>query len=316
MRKDVKLGLAIGAVLLAVIIVWAAVPRHAKKATVALVPQSVDNPTPQDQSTPSHPSDTNSPAPADTHSESTPAPATPDVTANAGAPGASGTAPKDSTDSKNAAAPDWAALLRADDTQLSKMIGQPHSPAVTPAVDHPDVPTNDVETTADHVHGGMSFDSGEPATRPAASVTAATPRTHTVQSGETLAAIAKSVYGKSGMYIAIEKANPNVNPNRLKVGTVLVLPSADSESPSSSSNSTDTVTPTRHHANVAIDSTTEYRVQPGDSLHKIAVKLYGNAARADELYTTNKEIIGDDPAKLKVGQVLKLPEPPTATASR
>lgn len=307
MRKDVKLGLAIGAVLLAVIIVWAAVPRHAKK-TVALVPPSLDNTNPQaDQPTPS-------PAPTDTHNDSTPAPTPPpDASANAGGTGASGTAPKDSADSKNAA-PDWHALLSANDTQLRTLIGQSHPAAVTPAVDPPDVPTNDVETTADH-HGGMSFDADQPTTRPTAAVASGASRTHTVISGETLAAIAKSVYGKSGMYLAIEKANPNINPNRLKVGTVLILPSADSASSSSSTDSTDSATPTRHHASAAIDSSTEYRVQPGDSLHKIAVKLYGNAARADELYTTNKEVIGDDPAKLKVGQVLKLPEPPTATAT-
>jgi nucleoid-associated protein YgaU len=318
MRKDVKLGLAIGAILLAVIIVWAAVPRHAKK-TVVLLPPATDTTQQPDQSTPSHSSDANTPAPGDTHNGSTPAqtPA-PDVTANAGGAGSSGTPPKDSTDSKNAA-PDWAALLAASNVQdIHAMMGQSHATGVTPAVDHPDVPANDVETTADHDHGGMTFDSGEPTTRPTASVSSATPRTHTVQSGETLAAIAKSVYGKSGMYIAIEKANPNINPNRLKVGTVLTLPSANTESSSSSSSSsTDSITPTRHsHASAALDSTTEYRVQPGDSLHKIAVKLYGNAARSDELYTSNKEVIGDDPAKLKVGEVLKLPEPPTATASR
>jgi nucleoid-associated protein YgaU len=41
------------------------------------------------------------------------------------------------------------------------------------------------------------------------------------------------------------------------------------------------------------------------------VKLYGRADRADKIHQINRQIIGEDPAKVKVGQVLSLPEPPT-----
>ena len=58
----------------------------------------------------------------------------------------------------------------------------------------------------------------------------------------------------------------------------------------------------------AIDS---YRVQPSDSLHKIALKLYGKASKADSIYELNREKIGGDSARIKVGMVLKLPEAPT-----
>src|SRR5439155_1579906 len=65
----------------------------------------------------------------------------------------------------------------------------------------------------------------------------------------------------------------------------------------------------------AIDPTKEYRVQPGDSLHKIAIKLYGKSTEADRIYQLNKQTIGDDPHRLKIGQILQLPEPPTVSTA-
>jgi nucleoid-associated protein YgaU len=56
-------------------------------------------------------------------------------------------------------------------------------------------------------------------------------------------------------------------------------------------------------------------VQPGDSLHKIALQLYGQSTKADRIYQLNKQMIGDDPHRLKVGQVLQLPDPPAAQPS-
>jgi nucleoid-associated protein YgaU len=65
-----------------------------------------------------------------------------------------------------------------------------------------------------------------------------------------------------------------------------------------------------------LDSSTEYRVQAGDSLHKISIKLYGRSGEADKIYQLNKQTIGEDPHRLKIGQVLKLPGPPTVATSR
>ena len=37
------------------------------------------------------------------------------------------------------------------------------------------------------------------------------------------------------------------------------------------------------------------------------MKLYGNIRMVDKLYELNKNAIGADPAKLKLGMILKLP---------
>ncbi len=60
----------------------------------------------------------------------------------------------------------------------------------------------------------------------AGSMTAMTGRTYTVRPGDTLEKISKEAYGKKSQWKAIAAANPGINPNNLKVGSVLNLPEA------------------------------------------------------------------------------------------
>ncbi|MCX5736924.1 MAG: LysM peptidoglycan-binding domain-containing protein [Proteobacteria bacterium] len=50
-----------------------------------------------------------------------------------------------------------------------------------------------------------------------------------------------------------------------------------------------------------------YTVAAGDNLSKIAKHLYGDANRWNEIFEANKDTIGN-PDRIKVGQVLRLPE--------
>ena len=49
---------------------------------------------------------------------------------------------------------------------------------------------------------------------------------YTIASGDTLSEISKKVYGKSSLWGVIAAANPDVDPNRLKVGSTLKIPPA------------------------------------------------------------------------------------------
>ena len=51
-----------------------------------------------------------------------------------------------------------------------------------------------------------------------------------------------------------------------------------------------------------------YTVADGDSLWKIAKKELGAGTRWTELYDKNRAVIGDNPDRLKPGQVLTLPD--------
>ena len=50
-----------------------------------------------------------------------------------------------------------------------------------------------------------------------------------------------------------------------------------------------------------------YTVVSGDSLSKIAKHHYGDAAKWHQLYEANKDLIGTNPDKIEIGQVLTLP---------
>ena len=62
---------------------------------------------------------------------------------------------------------------------------------------------------------------GANATRPAGPAAVARPRTHTVAAGETAVGIARKYGVKLG---ALEEANPDMNPARIRVGQVLNIP--------------------------------------------------------------------------------------------
>ena len=51
------------------------------------------------------------------------------------------------------------------------------------------------------------------------------------------------------------------------------------------------------------------------NLYTISLRLYGKADRMEKIYELNKAAIGDDISRVKVGMVLRLPEPPTQTTA-
>jgi len=50
-----------------------------------------------------------------------------------------------------------------------------------------------------------------------------------------------------------------------------------------------------------------YQVREGDTLSSIAKKFYDDASKYLVIYEANKDLIGDDPNLIKVGQELKIP---------
>jgi LysM repeat protein len=127
----------------------------------------------------------------------------------------------------------------------------------------------------------------------------ATPETteYVVVKGDTLGKIAKA-HGVS--LKTLEDANSGVTPTRLKVGQKLQIPAS-----TGGSNSAAPMTSTSDMSGGEI-----YTVKSGDTLSKIA-KVNGISLKSLEAANPNV-----DPAKIKVGQKLKLPvkaEAPAAT---
>jgi len=131
---------------------------------------------------------------------------------------------------------------------------------------------------------------------------------YTVASGDTLGGIAQRFLGSESKWTVIAKANPSIDPNRMRVGTKLRIPSKDFAASAAT-----TVTPSatsNNNTNTSASTGTgtgNYVVRAGDTLSKIARTTYGNSKHWQKIYTANKNAIGNDPANLKVGMKLTIP---------
>jgi nucleoid-associated protein YgaU len=376
MRKDVRIGLAIGGVLLAVLIVYLLVPKEntgnsnktqavaqggggsngaastgglgGGEATPAASPSGTDAAQP-----PAPPAGNNHDTPSPTTRKDDPSFAS---GTESGA-GAETSANQAETAGSNSA---WSSILNDGVMPPSLVATNPPTPS-DPFADPakaangsgagPDA-RHAVGAPADKLDFGVgNGGAGAPAPAPAtvggngntgsagstSGTTVSTPPTsaqlspapgdlkeHKMAQGETFSSIALSLYGDSKYAREIVKANPNLEPSRVRAGTVIKLPDmatirASQNAPAgATSGHAVTAGATQAKAEPAIDPSKEYKVQANDSLHKIALKLYGKADKADAIYDANKEKIGGDPHRIKVGMVLKLPEPPThsPTATR
>lgn len=199
----------------------------------------------------------------------------------------------------------WGSLLNTGRTPDGMLLTQ--TPRIRPAADSVSMAT----VSSDMPDVGMA-QANAPLSEQAlastdlpaqANTSHATAGTHVVRQGETLSSIAADTYGSAVYWSHIARANPSVNPRRLKVGTVLTLPDAS------------VVTAGAHSAAaasaVSLDPTKQYQVQANDSLYKISLKLYGSPSFVDQIYDLNKKAIGSNPAHLKLNMVLQLPKAPT-----
>ena len=66
----------------------------------------------------------------------------------------------------------------------------------------------------------------------------------------------------------------------------------------------------REAKKAAAETQAEHTVVSGDSLSAIANQYYGSGAKEKwmAIYEANKELIGDNPSLIRVGQVLKIPK--------
>lgn len=132
---------------------------------------------------------------------------------------------------------------------------------------------------------------------------------YTIRPGDTFSSIAAEQYGNGNLYWLIEKANPGVNPRRIQPGMTIQLPPRK-DAPSAAATS---VKPVRQAlANQPSElplSPLEHRVSEDENLSRIARSLYGEEAVWTEIHELNRDTLGNDPNRLKVGQVLKLPRP-------
>lgn len=174
-------------------------------------------------------------------------------------------------------------------------VGTPdEEPRRAPTPQPADTPDDATETKTETE---IETETVTPPARPVPPAPGTIPRNYTVQSGDTFASIAAEFYGEERAWFAIAQANPSVDPKRLQVGQVIVLPNRDAE--------------VREREEVrppAPGKDQTYTIRPGDNLSRIAVRFYGDAEKWDLIYARNRQRIGARPDALKVGMELVIPQ--------
>lgn len=316
MRKDVKLGFAIGGILLAVMIVYAtAISGNdpvKKPAGVSLVTTGDQGQSGVAQAR----ADSRAPVVED------PAPITTSTPMLASAV----------EGSRVRSAPDWDRLLEtgAPPVLMSTAASGQQPPTDTVAAEATESPSPVVQTPSTGVPTAP-VEASQPQPQAATPVppVVAIPtreeapapsnnRKYTIKSGDSFYTIASDVYGNSHYYPHLLRANPGIDPGRLKVGMVVNLPDPSAVKPAqpvvkpSETASRDTRS---DRTNDAADLNGEYTVRENDTLYTISKRIFGTTKRMQDIYALNRSVIGSDPGRLKVGTTLKLPANKTAEAS-
>jgi len=151
------------------------------------------------------------------------------------------------------------------------------------------------------------FDTSGPLEPPLARVELIPPEfsEHIVAPNELMQTIAKRYYGSIDDWTIIAKANPRVDPKKLRPGMVLLIPK-DKDNIQGKLVGEDTppgVITTHHETESKV---IEYVVRPGDSLSVISQRIYGSSRHARFIYESNRDILRSMDA-ISVGQLLRLP---------
>ncbi|MHC4209037.1 MAG: LysM peptidoglycan-binding domain-containing protein [Planctomycetota bacterium] len=123
---------------------------------------------------------------------------------------------------------------------------------------------------------------------------------YAVREGDSMWTIADRWLGEGSRWSLIADANPAIDPDRLRVGQRIRVPS-DTAAVGPMLNAPARVPePGRKSA-------TLYTVRSGDTLSRIAQSQYRDATMWRAIYDANRTAIGGDPDRLEVGMRLRIP---------
>ena len=127
-------------------------------------------------------------------------------------------------------------------------------------------------------------------------------RTYVVTAGDTLSGISVMYYGTEVEWNRIAQANPDVDPDRLRIGTKLSIPAYTPRAARPARSAAATASNPRLPAGART-----HRVEDGESLSSIADQYYGRETQWTRIFEANRDMLKGDPDRLRIGMVLAIP---------
>ncbi|MBL8875227.1 MAG: LysM peptidoglycan-binding domain-containing protein [Phycisphaerae bacterium] len=128
---------------------------------------------------------------------------------------------------------------------------------------------------------------------------------YTVQPDDTFASIALKFFGSRARADIIAKANPLMDPKRIKPGRVIRIP----RDPANIQGKPTTVAPSERVEAASAERGRAHTVVAGDTLTGISRKYYGTIRRVDLILSANRNVL-NKAEDLRPGQVLQIPPAP------
>jgi nucleoid-associated protein YgaU len=152
------------------------------------------------------------------------------------------------------------------------------------------------------------------------------PKVHVVAAGETFTSLAVKYFGHAKYAGLITKANPTVDPRKVRIGMKVNIPAAPENvaataspsptpgptTPSATPTGTrlpSTGTPVTRIAKAApVPPDRAYTIKAGEGWYGLSQRFLGSGERWTELYELNKERVPHNPHTVPPGTVIELPK--------
>lgn len=130
---------------------------------------------------------------------------------------------------------------------------------------------------------------------------------YTWKAGDTLKALAQKFYGSPLHVARLRAANEGIDEAQLGAGSKILVAVQPSSSAGQGAAAIKNNQADASKSNGAVVDGT-YTVKSGDVLGTISKNVYGTSKHWKKIYDANKDVIGEDANKLKVGMKLRIPQ--------